>query len=154
MQVRLAGLGYHEIVVLETEPSKLVTWLKMNVVAEYVNGFARTLPKISTLFLYLQIFTTRPYRMAAYMIMSVIVTNLLIGIILASVICQPFAYQWDKSIHGGRCLNISKFYQWITFPNILTDIAMLLLPLPVIYRLQKSRIQRIGLLLTFLTGSV
>jgi len=50
--------------------------------------------------------------------------------------CRPLAYHWDKSIPGGKCGNIMVGYKYFTIPNLLTDIIMLILPLPAIYKLQ------------------
>jgi hypothetical protein len=45
-------------------------------------------------------------------------------------------------------------YTWFSIPNLVTDVAMLALPLPAIWTLKMSRGQKVGLTLTFLTGSM
>lgn len=46
------------------------------------------------------------------------------------------------------------FVRWSTLPNILTDVIMLILPLPSIWNLQLRTPLKIGLTITFLTGSL
>ena len=45
-------------------------------------------------------------------------------------------------------------YKYWSVPNIVTDVVMLILPMPVIWRLKISRAQKAGLTVTFLLGSV
>ena len=76
------------------------------------------------------------------------------NVVAGLTICTPLDYLWDKSIARGHCINVAAFYRYAPMPNIFTDLAMLLLPLPLIWRLQTSRSTKIGLTFTFLTGSM
>jgi hypothetical protein len=74
---------------------------------------------------------------------------------LSLVICQPMEYQWNPYIPGGgHCGNIIRSYQMICVPNIVTDIMLLVLPLPALYKLQVNAVTKVGLFATFLIGSV
>ncbi|KAF6229653.1 hypothetical protein HO173_011299 [Letharia columbiana] len=68
--------------------------------------------------------------------------------------CQPLAFFWDLIIPGGHCIDINAFFRWFSLPNILTDVAMLVPPQALVWTLKVTRHQKIGLTLTFLTGSV
>jgi hypothetical protein len=68
--------------------------------------------------------------------------------------CWPVEYVWDKSIEGGHCVNQNALFQFWSVPNIATDTAMLVLPMPTIWNLQMSKIQKLGLTFTFLLGSM
>lgn len=142
--VELAGVGRHVVAVAREEPSKLRVWAKLLVVIEFVYVTAFTLPKLTILGIYMRIFTTRPYRIAVYVLASIIIANMLTAIFMAFSVCQPFAYSWDKTIPGGRCVDLNKVSVWIPFPNILTDAAMLVLPLPLVWRLHITRNQKSG----------
>ena len=81
------------------------------------------------------------------------------GLCIASVFtiifqCKPVAFAWDKTINGGKCINTLAYFRYATIPNIITDAAMLISPLPTIWKLQTSNAQKIGLTAVFLTGSV
>lgn len=110
-------------------------------------------PKMSILCLYLRIFTRKRYRYTTYAVMVILTINLIVSWCFCLAICQPFQYNWNKFIHG-HCLNQEVIYTWISIPNLITDIAILLLPLPVIYHLKSSRGQKIGLTITLLLGSL
>lgn len=112
------------------------------------------LPKMAILCLYLRIFVIKLYRYAVYGIAVIMVLNWLTGCLMGLLMCKPVAYSWNKSIPGGYCGDIMAAYRWASLPNLITDIAMLLLPLPVIWNLHTHRSQKIGLTLTFITGSV
>ena len=147
----MGGAGRHVVTV---SPSELENWLKLLKVEEYLYLFSTMIPKLAILCLYLRFFNTRPYRYAAYAIAVVMFMNYSTSVILAFVMCKPFVFSWDKSIPGGKCGDIMAVYRWMSLPNLATDLAMLILPLPVIWGLQIRRNQKIGLTLTFLTGSV
>lgn len=68
--------------------------------------------------------------------------------------CIPFAFNWDKTIPNGTCFDVQFFANSSSVPNIATDLAVLILPLKMVWCLKISIGRRIGLLLIFLTGSV
>ncbi|EDO04437.1 hypothetical protein SS1G_06920 [Sclerotinia sclerotiorum 1980 UF-70] len=79
-----------------------------------------------------------------------------LALILCSLLqCAPLAYLWNKSGHpGGHCFDTGAFWRYGSLPNLITDLAMLVLPLPCIWRLKLSQKDKVGLLFTFITGSM
>lgn len=112
------------------------------------------LPKISILCLYLRIFVKRGTRIACYVLIGVITANWIAFSIADIFQCTPVAYQWDKSIAHGTCFNDTLFSRASSVPNIITDVVMLVLPIPVLWRLQTSTVRKLGLTVVFFTGSV
>jgi hypothetical protein len=104
----------------------------------------------------MKLFTThnRRLRWVCHFTGGIISTLLLYGLISPWVSCRPFAYNWNKTIPGGKCFNILMSYRWVSFPNIITDLILIALCLPAIYRIQLPLITKISLFLTFLVGSV
>ena len=122
--------------------------------AQVVYGPATAFPRFSILFFYLRIFPVRSFRIGVY-ILIFLIAGLCISITMAATFqCSPVAYAWNKTIKGGTCFDQVAYLRWQTLPNVLVDVAMLVLPLPMIWRLNTSHGQKIGLTLTFLTGSV
>ncbi|KAL8908906.1 MAG: hypothetical protein Q9171_005249 [Xanthocarpia ochracea] len=150
VQVEYAGLGRHIIALSNKE---LTTFLKSFVALQFTYIPSVTFPKLSILALYLRIFTTKPYRYATYAIAVFLGLIWLASFILAFAECTPFQYSWDKSIQG-HCINYFITFRLIGGLNVLNDVAILILPLPVIWGLQTSTNQKIGLTITFLTGSM
>ena len=61
---------------------------------------------------------------------------------------------WDKSIEGSCHVDLRKWYLGMTVPNILTDVALLILPFPYIKRLKTKNSQKMVLGGLFLLGGV
>ncbi|TVY57415.1 hypothetical protein LCER1_G003044 [Lachnellula cervina] len=136
------------------EPHEWVIFLKLELALSMLNPPALTLPKLAILCLYLRVFTTKPYRWAAYFIGAILVVTWIVYFCVQMVMCVPFSYQWNKNIPNGKCLDQFAIFVWIGLPSIATDLMIIILPLPIIWRLQTSVNQKIGLTITFLTGSV
>jgi hypothetical protein len=72
---------------------------------------------------------------------------------IASILtCYPVAYFWDKSIKGGHCLNLLAYWFSNAGMNIATDLALYIMPIPVLNSLQLPRRQKYGLMLVFAVG--
>lgn len=70
---------------------------------------------------------------------------------LLTLICMPVAAFWDDSIEG-KCLDsLSVWYVMASF-NLISDIALFVLPLPVIRRLQLPKRQKWTLIIVFGLG--
>lgn len=86
--------------------------------------------------------------------MAITVANFASLGLTATFECTPVSYQWEQTKEGakGKCIDVAAFYDWMSFPNIVTDAVLLVLPLPMIFRLQLSRHQKVGLVFIFATG--
>ncbi|KAL4866041.1 hypothetical protein BDV12DRAFT_187754 [Aspergillus spectabilis] len=112
-----------------------------------------TLTKASIIFLYLRIFVTPKFILAARIVLGVIVIYGLWTVISAFLNCLPVNSFWDTSI-PGKC--IPKAFLWFfnAGMNIATDIAVLILPVPVLSHLRLPRRQKFGVILIFATGGL
>ena len=147
--VNAAGAGRHYVTV---SAEQFVLWNKLIFAEEFTYIVSTAFPKLAILALYMRVFTTRFYRWTVYVLATIILLTVVVDFVLALVICKPVAYNWDFNIPGGYCADKMGPYRWISIPNIVTDLVMLVLPLPVIWRLQTRRTNKIGLTVTFLTG--
>lgn len=66
--------------------------------------------------------------------------------------CQPVPFSWDKTLHG-HCINIKAFWYAQSGWNTLMDVIVLLLPVPLVVKLQMNRRGKLGLLFVFLLGA-
>ena len=138
----------------EHNPAALIPWAKVLVVTPIIYSAACCLPKVVILLLYLRIFASSSYRIACYVLLAIVVALAISDVIAGATLCTPISYLWDKTIEGGHCINIPVFYRWGTLPNAITDLFMLILPLPVVWKLHATQRVKIGLTITFLTGSM
>lgn len=115
---------------------------------------AVVLPKLAILVLYLRIFTERTGRTICWAVAALLIANCLGTMIAGFCMCIPLQYLWNRTIPGGHCININAWYRWSSLVNIITDVVMLILPLPTVWKIQSSRKIKIGLTITFATGSM
>ena len=103
--------------------------------------------------LFHRIFITPAFRMATKVI-GVIVILWWIGTILAdTLICIPIKHNWNHEI-PARCGNQQLLAIIPPIPWIVTDFAILLMPMPMVYKLHLPGLQRVGLAGLFLVGSL
>ncbi|OTA59690.1 hypothetical protein K449DRAFT_435947 [Hypoxylon sp. EC38] len=153
--VRLGGAGRHAAYWSLNDPTVLVIFFKLQLATELVYMAGVTFPKVCVLILYLSIFVGRKIRIITKAVIGIVIINFLTsGIITVSTICQPFAFNWDKTIPGGHCTNLMAAFRYVSIPNILTDLAILVLPFSTLYRLQVSRTRKLGIFVTFIAGSL
>lgn len=155
MFIKVGGAGRHTKALMIEDPVKIINWQKLSKATEMIYFPAMTFPKLAILALYMRIFTAhRRYRIAVYTTGTVMVLWSVAGIITCLAYCKPFAYAWNKTIPGGKCGDTMTAYRFISIPNIVTDIVILVLPLPAIYKLHISPGAKLGLLLTLAFGSL
>lgn len=102
--------------------------------------------------MYYRIFPVRGVKIGALILgMISICWNLsLIG--LAEGQCTPFRKNWMPWIEG-KCIDLHATFLAISVPSILTDVAILALPLPQVWKLQTNTTQKVSLSFIFLLGS-
>ncbi|KAF2638117.1 hypothetical protein P280DRAFT_91493 [Massarina eburnea CBS 473.64] len=124
---------------------------KIGKAADYLYIPSAILPKLAMLAFYHQVFPGRVYHWTIYASAGLLVGTLLAGLLQATLICKPFAAYWDGE---GSCGDLMATYRWLSWPNILTDFIMLVMPFPMLLKLQVSRTTKIKLILTFMAGSL
>lgn len=151
--VKIGGVGYHADAVPVTT---LQTWLQLSKVLEFTYTPAVMFSKLAALFLYHQVFEVSGYRRVIFGIGVIIILQGVISFILAFSICRPFRYFWTQAVdvNDGTCGDVMLFYKSYSIPSLVTDLAMLVLPWPILLKLQMPTSDKIGFILTFLTASL
>ena len=62
--------------------------------------------------------------------------------------------QWDKSLNPTCAVNVPAFFIGNAVPNIVTDWALLFLPVPYIWRLHQRTAQKVALCGVFGLGGL
>lgn len=68
--------------------------------------------------------------------------------------CRPYARAWDATITAGSCINRPAVYVATAVSNIVTDLFILVIPIPMVVRLKIPLQQKIGLACMFAVGSL
>jgi hypothetical protein len=152
--VKHTGAGRHTIAVLDEDPAILSKYLKAINVNEFLHPAAVAFPKLCVVLMYLRIFTNKYERMAAYVLIAVIAATWFSYTTATVFQCMPIAFAWDKTIEGGKCFDFRAFATSSSVPNIVTDVAVLFLPVRTVTELRISIGRKAGLMIIFLTGSV
>lgn len=115
--------------------------------------FATALPKLSILFMYRKIFNIHvAVRRITDVMIAFLVVNCIAWFVPTAAVCRPITDYW--SVNPDRnCIDTTVFGTWISFPHIITDLVILILPLPVLWNTQLKLAKKIGLIITFIAGS-
>ncbi|KAL4987808.1 hypothetical protein BDW68DRAFT_101874 [Aspergillus falconensis] len=153
-----AGIGYDHVNVIVTNPkwgTEPVTIMsKLIIPLQFLWVLSLSCTKVSILFLYLHIFPVRWLVVSSYATMAVIVAWAIATILAGCLICRPFAYNWDKTIPGGHCGDQVTSFTITGIINLVTDVVVLVLPMPNLSRLQMATYKKVTLITVFGLGAV
>lgn len=68
--------------------------------------------------------------------------------------CTPPSFFWDKTIKGGKCIDLNTFAYGISGTNVATDLVVLFLPIPWLWGLQMKTARKIAIGGIFGVGSL
>jgi len=129
------GVGIHQT---EASLSQISILLKLFVPAPMLWSCATTCVKLSILWFYIGIFEWHGFRPAAYVVMAVSIA-LWVAVILESfLLCSPFEYTWNKVTVTGTCGSSTEAYLSVAIVNLIIDLSIVALPMPILWRLQMS----------------
>ncbi|KAH6719554.1 hypothetical protein BKA61DRAFT_714166 [Leptodontidium sp. MPI-SDFR-AT-0119] len=94
------------------------------------------------------------FRIAVWVIIVTTVVYSIFGSFEFIFLCQPIAKSWDLTIIKGKCINPSKILMGHGSINLLTDVAMLVLPIALVRKLKMQMKQKVALACLFMTGTL
>lgn len=144
------GLGLH---VKEVPPSHTFSLLKVALVIDVLYLWSLVWSKISVLLLYYRVFRFGYFKTAAYAIGALVVALAIVSTLLLGFICVPLSKVWDPSL-PGYCLSQTSVRIFNSTSTIFTDLIILCLPAPQIWKLQLQKSKKAGLTCLFALGSL
>ncbi|PQE07542.1 integral membrane protein [Rutstroemia sp. NJR-2017a BBW] len=102
--------------------------------------------KCSICLLLMRIFSTRKFRIAASIVMGLCIAWAIMTILIGFLICHPLDYNWNLKPPGSHCGNQTVAYGSVGVVDIITDTCILILPIPMVWRLQMPKLNKILLL--------
>jgi hypothetical protein len=142
------GMGLHA----DTLPvSNLVMIAKFLVVAEILYVFNLVWTKIAILLMYYRIFHFPYFKRWAYIIGTFVILWVITITFCFIFICVPVKKLWYPSL-PGHCIN--QVGTWIAnaASTIMTDLVILVLPMPQVWKLQLRLSEKLALTLAFSLG--
>ncbi|KAI1816159.1 hypothetical protein GGS20DRAFT_263282 [Poronia punctata] len=146
------GLGRH---VWNVPADNLTLIFKLIYYAYIVYGFALSATKASALLFYRRIFASEAspswfnYTLWITHVLNIMWLVAYTGVVIFQ--CTPVARFWDPSL-VGTCVQQSGIYIGSAVPSVVIDLIILLIPLPLLWKLQMSRVRKIGIGVVFVLG--
>ena len=149
-----AGVGRHIDYLEENDPAKIAVWGKYLLTIATLYFCDVNLPKLAILVLYKRIFPTKSIQYIIYSTAAILVSASIANTATSLAACKPFEANYNPALPGAKCIDKDKFFNWTSVPNIVTDLVLLILPLPIVWNLHNTRRIKVGLTFTFFVGSL
>lgn len=142
------GLGKH----IENVPQPHSQIALVLFITNFIYNTSLSLVKLSVLMFYVRIFqTVKLYRMALWIVGFVIVGWWIAIDFVALLSCIPVQKAWNSKV-PGHCLDSPHTFLGATITNIIADLLLLIVPIPMLWRLHIGTRRKIGLLVVFIAG--
>jgi len=73
-------------------------------------------------------------------------------VIVIAFQCKPIPYAWNKSLAGGKCVNVTAVFYSHAAINIVTDIVVYVMPMKTLWGISRPQKEKIGLVVMFGVG--
>lgn len=147
-------MGHHLVYLEHHDPEKVAVWARYLLTLATLYFVTVNIPKLAVLALYKRLFPMRWVQISVWVLAGILVCGSIANTIVSLAACEPFAANFDLKIPGAKCIDKEAFYVWTSVPNIVTDVVMLALPLPIVWKLHNTKRIKIALTFTFLVGSL
>lgn len=112
------------------------------------------LVKATMVLLYWRLFNSLPKMRYALYLTGAALMAWNIGALFAGIFqCSPIRRYWNKET-SGHCLNGLVYFRAIASTNLVTDVVVLALPLPIVWKLQRPIGEKLALSGIFLLGAL
>lgn len=109
--------------------------------------------KTSILLLYLRVFSpARPLRVVIHITLWVHVTFYIVGFFMALFMCSPREALSNPYVQHAKCLDTRAFKVVSAVLNVVSDFAILVIPISTVWTLKMQRKQKIRTIAIFATG--
>ena len=144
------GLGEH---VTNIPPSKQIEQLNALYACYVIYDMSISLPKMSALLFYARIFGTQAklFKHALWITHFLVVGWFISAVLIGVLLCNPVEKQCKPTI-PGHCHPNTVLWLTSAIPSVIIDLILLLLPLPLLWRLQMKKSHRILIMTVFACG--
>ncbi|KAI1345690.1 hypothetical protein F5Y01DRAFT_322844 [Xylaria sp. FL0043] len=141
--------------------SNALPWPQIAIQIKYiVSGYwswstATLLCKISFYYFYLKLFQCKPaVRVLLWMLIILAAAGIPIFIALFMTRCSPYWAIWDEELSKTNCQSRTQVDLAAVVYNIFLDLAVVFVPLPIVWRLQMPTIKKVGVSIMFSLGFI
>ncbi|KAK4232941.1 hypothetical protein C8A03DRAFT_48350 [Achaetomium macrosporum] len=130
------------------------TFLQLQMATQAIYCVSMMFAKPSLLALYLRISPYLRFRWAVVILIAIGSGYSSAAVLVSIFQCQLVAKAWDVTITNSSCIDrVACFFAMLVL-NVTTDLAMLVLPIPMLWNTKMPKRQRVGLIGIFMTGSL
>ncbi|KAL1876951.1 hypothetical protein Daus18300_002558 [Diaporthe australafricana] len=137
-------------------PRDLTYSLKLFYVSELFYVTVLSLTKISILFFFLRIFPNERFRLCCWIVMGWIAVSSAVFLFVGMFQCMPVDAiwrSWDGAYPGNyHCVNVNSLVYAAAGCSIAQDLTILVMPLPLILRLNTNWRRKAGTVIMFSLG--
>ncbi|GAB1314744.1 Rhodopsin domain-containing protein [Madurella fahalii] len=141
------GLGKHVVYV---EPYDLMMYFKISFIGTIVYVLSMTFTKLSILCLYIRVLTYDRVRLAAKILLGVVLVSHIYILVALFAACVPLDAFWDFSKRETAYCHPLSIYWSHAGLNIVTDFLIFTLPLTVMGKIRATRLQKMALCVIFI----
>ncbi|MCJ1269635.1 hypothetical protein MMC22_009527 [Lobaria immixta] len=127
-------------------------WYKAFYATENLYTPTIAMVKLSILLLYVRVFPGVQFRRFVYGMGTVVALWWVACQCITVFECTPIHFFWTETPTTGHCVNVRTYFIGQAIPNIITDLLIMALPLPPIWKLNLPRRQKFALSGIFLLG--
>ncbi|KAL8738822.1 MAG: hypothetical protein Q9181_000426 [Wetmoreana brouardii] len=120
----------------------------VNILSTVGLGFTKS----SFLLFYMSIFTTKRFRIAAQIVLGITVAWTISFFFANLFTCYPIS-PFIEAFYHNNCVNGLALWYSMAISDIIIDFFIILLPIPMVLKLQLPLHQRIGVLAMFMLGA-
>ncbi|KAI1251910.1 hypothetical protein MGN70_006481 [Eutypa lata] len=148
------GVGKHLLVNLIVDADSFSRGLKFFYISQFAYGTVIALVKASILALYWRIFPTRFMKTSCHILGGVVFAWWMVVVIVSAAQCRPIRRTWTPGMTEGTCIDTCSFLIGNAVPNIITDAAILSLPVYQVSKLNLKTLQKAAVTGIFLLGGL
>lgn len=105
------------------------------------------------LLFYIRVFSVSKLKPVFWVTFSLNITICFAICVAALTICQPISYAYNPT-PGGHCGNILALQTFTAYWNLLADVTVVVLPMPILWSLKITTQKKIGLSIVMGMGTV
>lgn len=118
-----------------------------------VVGCCKMTVTLSILHLYIQILPGPIFHRVCYILAALSWCYFVMVFVETFAFCRPISYNWDKSIEG-TCHHQKLVYLLAAVTNLVRDVIVATLPMPLLWRLHMSNVKKLGISAMFSLGAM
>ncbi|KAK6540232.1 hypothetical protein TWF694_009048 [Orbilia ellipsospora] len=147
-----AGVGIH---IWDLTPDRVTTVRIWSFATQLTFTWAVSLTKVSILLFYIRFCTTRSFKISIYATLIFVAAWTICWTFLIIFQCVPVSAYWRFPRSGDKCISLqNQLHLLHGSTNLITDVLILLLPIPTVWSLKMPTRQKLTLIGVFSLGIV